>query len=98
MVLLFKHMVIPKIVELEKQIIQFLQVNSFIFIDFYLPRDPRTHVQAWSAVTQTSDKTVRGFLFSAHASSMLFSQTLFLSIHQLFLISELQSEYITKWI
>ena len=43
LVLLFKHMVIPKIVELEKQIIQFLQVNSFI-IDFYLPRNPRTRV------------------------------------------------------
>ena len=37
LVLLFKHMVIPKIVELEKQIIQFLQVNSFIFIDFICP-------------------------------------------------------------
>ena len=36
-------MVIPKIVELEKQIIQFLQVNSFIFIDFYLLRNQRTY-------------------------------------------------------
>ena len=64
-------MVIPKIVELEKQIIQFLQVNSFI-IDFYLPRDPRTRVQPWLTGTQNSDKTVGGFLFSAQATSMLF--------------------------
>jgi len=46
-------------------------------------------------------RTVRGFLFSAQALSVLFSQTSILTIHQLFLICENASklsEYNTQWI